>query len=83
MMGNRLLTKVSPSSTQQPSILTDEVMNHKQHHNPRASVHRQQRGEVQDSAQEGVQADPRRDLPEGQGNQVSMQYNTERMFQQD
>ena len=49
-------------------------MNHKQHHDPRAGVHREQRGEVQECAQEGVQAHTRRDLPEGQGDQVSVQY---------
>ena len=48
-------------------------MNHKQHHDPRASVHREQRGEVQECAQEGVQAHTRRDLPEGKGDQVSVQ----------
>ena len=47
-------------------------MNHKQHHHPRAGVHGEQRGEVQDGAQEGVQAHTRRDLPEGQGDQVSV-----------
>ena len=47
-------------------------MNHKQHHHPRAGVHGEQRGEVQDGAQEGVQAHSRRDLPEGKGDQVSL-----------